>query len=76
MRESKIKFLEKCTILKEYFKVSNYVLYDYENGCIADFSVTHSINPRSLLDKIGDKEVRIIPSDDKVRVRLFENFKG
>lgn len=75
MRDSKAKFLERCSDIKCQLQVSSYTIYDYEDGCYADFKVSILKDPRSTLITCGGLIAHILSEDGKVILRVYEDFR-
>lgn len=75
MRKSLSKFIETCHDIRCNLQVSGYELHDYEDGAYADFKVRGINDPRSLLRLCGQLCVKMLSDEDRIVVRVFEDFK-
>lgn len=74
LRESLQSLIEECRKIKVAFQSSGYELHDYEDGAFADFRLQSINNLASLANMTKGFEVRIYANDDKLVLRIFENY--
>ena len=75
MRNSFLQFIETCHKIRGFLPVSGYEIHDNEDGAYADFRIRCINDPRSLLKLCGQLCVRILNDEDRIVVRVFEDFK-
>ena len=75
MRKSLEELINRMYDVKSHLAVSKYELYDYDDGAFADIYVSSINEPKVLCSIIGHLDYRIISDEDKIRIRVFEDFK-
>ena len=74
MRKSLAELIDKMYNVKTYLSVAKYELYDYNDGAFADIYVNSISEPKKLCSIIGNLDFRIIADEERIRIRIFEDF--
>lgn len=74
MRASFEEMIEIAYEIKLFFKLPSYQVFAYDDGAYCDFRVKIVNNVPLLVRKAANLELKIIPDDGFIIVRLFENF--
>lgn len=75
MRKSLAELIERMYDVKTHLSTAKYELYDYDDGAFCDICVNRIQEPKTLCSIIGHLEFRILADEDKIRIRVFEDFK-
>ena len=75
MRKSMEELLEKAFDIKCHLALGSYELHHYDDGSYVDFRPNCINDPRTLCLLAGVLTLRILNIEDRIVVRLFENFK-
>ena len=74
MRKSLEELINRMYNVKTYLSVAKYELCDYDDGAFADIYVQSVNDPKKLCNIIGRLDFRIIADEEKIRIRVFEDF--
>lgn len=74
MRDSMRQLLDICYDVKVMLCVSSFSVSYYEDGSFCDFEVTSFRNLQSLLKIVHGLEICLLGRDNRLVIRIFENY--
>lgn len=74
MRQSMIKFLDQCHVIKAFLKETSYELNDCDDGSSAIFKVRKIFDLSGLLQALGGLECRLYEQDGYIRIVVLEDY--
>ena len=75
MRDSMRQLLDICYDVKVLLCVGSFTVSYYEDGSFCDFEVKSIKNLQSLLKIVGGLEIYLFGRDDRLVIRIYEDFE-
>lgn len=74
MTKTLSELIDKAYKIKVAFKLSSYLLYQYEDGSYVEFRTPFVNDPELILKLAGGLRIQFLGGDPNLIIRMFERY--